>query len=272
MAVYVITGTSKGIGFEFLKQIAQDKKNLVIGLVRDKKGTESKISTELGNLPNVHILHADLTKYDSIQKSAEETTKIVGDRGVDYLVANGALVPHLDAYGPIGSLKDKPKEVDDVSNQLWNTNVVGNIHLFNLFIPLVLKGKIKKVITISTGMADLEFVNDYDVDVAALYAASKAAMNIIVAKFNVQYKKDGVLFMSISPGVVEVGRYSEATPEEMAGLAGFAGNLSSYAPDFQGPITPEQSVQHIRSTWEKASIANGFGGSFVSHFGTKKWV
>lgn len=103
------------------------------------------------------------------------------------------------------------EEVNDVSSQLWHTNVVGNIHLFNLFLPLVLKGKIKKVITISTGMADLEFVNDYDVDVAALYAASKAAMNIIVAKFNVQYKKNNVLFMSISPGVVEVGRYSEGT-------------------------------------------------------------
>ena len=90
--------------FEFLKQISQDKENLVIGLVRDKKTTESKISTEIGDLPNVHILHTDLTKYDSIKQAAEETTKIVGDRGVDYLVANGALVPHLDAYGPIGAL------------------------------------------------------------------------------------------------------------------------------------------------------------------------
>lgn len=51
--------------------------------------------------------------------------------------------------------------------------------------------------------------NDCEVDIGALYAASKAAMNVIVAKFNAQYKKDGVLFMSISPGLVEVGRYAD---------------------------------------------------------------
>jgi NAD(P)-dependent dehydrogenase (short-subunit alcohol dehydrogenase family) len=72
-----------------------------------------------------------------------------------------------------------------------------------------MKGKVKKVITISTGVADLDLTNDLGIDVGALYAASKAAMNIIVAKFNVQYKKEGVLFMGISPGLVEVGRYSD---------------------------------------------------------------
>ena len=72
-----------------------------------------------------------------------------------------------------------------------------------------MKGKAKKVIAISTGLADLDLTNDCEVDVGALYAASKAALNVIVAKFNAQYKKDGVLFMTISPGLVEVGRYSE---------------------------------------------------------------
>lgn len=87
------------------------------------------------------------------------------------------------------------------------TNVIGNIHLFNLFLPLILKGKTKKVIAISTGLADLDLTNDCDIDVAPLYAASKASLNIVVSKFSAQYKKDGVLFLSISPGLVEVGRY-----------------------------------------------------------------
>ncbi len=104
---------------------------------------------------------------------------------------------------------DKVEEVDAVSSQLSQTNVVGNIHLFHLFLPLVLKGKVKKVITISTGMADLDLTNECEIDTGALYAASKAAMNVIVAKFNAQYKKDGVLFLSISPGLVEVDRYAE---------------------------------------------------------------
>jgi NAD(P)-dependent dehydrogenase (short-subunit alcohol dehydrogenase family) len=77
---------------------------LVIGLVRDKAGTEKKVAAELGGRSNVHILHADLTKYATIKQAAEETAKIVGDRGVDYLVANGALVPMFDQFDPIGKL------------------------------------------------------------------------------------------------------------------------------------------------------------------------
>ena len=107
---------------------------------------------------------------------------------------------------------DKVEEVEAVSHELMQTNVVGNIHLFNLFLPLVLKGQTKKVVTISTGMADLELSNEYEVDVGALYSASKAAMNMIVAKFSAQYKKDGVLFFSLSPGMVEVGRFENGMP------------------------------------------------------------
>lgn len=69
-----------------------------------------------------------------------------------------------------------------------------------------MKGKVKKVISITTGLADLDLTNEGDVDFGALYAASKAALNIIVAKFSAQYKKEGVLFLSISPGVVDTGK------------------------------------------------------------------
>ncbi|PKY06703.1 putative short chain dehydrogenase [Aspergillus campestris IBT 28561] len=272
MSVYVVTGVSRGIGLEFLKQLSEDPKNLIVGLVRDKVATEQKVATELGGRPNVHILHGDLANYATLKQAAADTADIVGERGVDYLVANGGLVPHLDAYGPIGALADKVEEVEAVSSQLWQTNVIGNMHLFHLFLPLVLKGHVKKVITLSTGMADLDLINNCEVDIAGLYAASKAAMNVIVAKFNAQYKKDGVLFLSISPGFVEVGRYTDVTPEEAQGMTGFVGNLLAYAPHFKGPITPEESVRHIRSTWEKASIEGGFGGAFVSHLGNKQWV
>ena len=72
--------------------------------MRDKAETEKKIAAELGDLPNVHILYADLTKYASLKQAAADTAKIIGERGIDYLVANGALVPYLDAFGPIGAL------------------------------------------------------------------------------------------------------------------------------------------------------------------------
>jgi hypothetical protein len=33
-------------------------------------------------------------------------------------------------------------------------------------------------------------------------------MNMAIAKFSAQYKKDGILFLSLSPGVVDTGHHS----------------------------------------------------------------
>lgn len=102
---------------------------------------------------------------------------------------------------------DKRDEIEKVSVGLTKTNIVGNINLFNLFVPLVLKGKVKKVIAISSGHADLDFIRQTDIESSTLYAAFKAALNVVVTKYSAQYKKDGVLFLSMSPGLVDVGHF-----------------------------------------------------------------
>lgn len=89
------------------------------------------------------------------------------------------------------------------------TNVVGNVHLFNLVLPLILKGRPKKVITISSGMSDLDFISKSGIEIAAPYSVSKAAMNTAVAKFSAQHAKDGVLFFSMSPGLVDTGLFND---------------------------------------------------------------
>jgi hypothetical protein len=58
----------------------------------------------------------------------------------------------------------------------------------------------------------------------------------------------------------------------MQGFMSLAGKLVGYAPNFKGPITPEESVKAVRSVWEKASIDGGYGGAFISHLGSKQWV
>lgn len=89
------------------------------------------------------------------------------------------------------------------------TNVYANIHLYNLFMPLILKGEAKKVVVISSGLGDAEVTAEFNLDVGALYSISKAAMNMATAKFSAQYRKDGVLFLSLCPGMVDVGRYGD---------------------------------------------------------------
>jgi NAD(P)-dependent dehydrogenase (short-subunit alcohol dehydrogenase family) len=105
---------------------------------------------------------------------------------------------------------ENPKALEEDLRKSIDTNLIGNIHFYNLFMPLVLKGKAKKVIFISSGMADIDLINKFDLETGSLYSLSKAAMNVATAKFNAQYKKDGVLFLSISPGVVDVGKVDPA--------------------------------------------------------------
>lgn len=95
--------------------------------------------------------------------------------------------------------------------KLFKINCMGNIHLYNAFIPLIQKGEAKKVVNISTGMADIDWINQYDIEVSPLYSMSKGAMNIVTAKFSAQYKKDGILFLGICPGMVDVGHYAKGT-------------------------------------------------------------
>ena len=102
------------------------------------------------------------------------------------------------------STNDPQTLAKDIQNS-FNVNVIGVINTVNTFIPLLRKGQVKKVFTLSTGMADLDLINQTDVDVAPSYSISKAGLNVAVAKFSALYKSEGILFMAVSPGLIDTG-------------------------------------------------------------------
>jgi NAD(P)-dependent dehydrogenase (short-subunit alcohol dehydrogenase family) len=271
MPSYVVTGASRGLGWEFLRQLSSNEDNKVIGIVRDKEPTDKKVAEELGARSNITILQGDLTDYDSLKAAASATSEITGG-SLDHLIANAAYVPTYDAYDGIGDLAEDPKELETHMRLFNETNVIGNVHLYKLFLPLILKGQAKKVIHITSPHADLDPINQYEVEQSALYAISKAGANIAIAKFNAQYKKDGVLFMSISPGVVEVGHFSRATPEQQQKAGELLAKFKAYAPHFTGLATPEDAIRDVLATIHRATIEDGFGGAFLSHNGDKQWL
>ncbi|KAH8697005.1 hypothetical protein BGW36DRAFT_377747 [Talaromyces proteolyticus] len=271
MPSYVITGASRGLGWEFLRQLSSDSNNIVIGMVRNKHATDTRVSEELQARSNIHILQADISDYGAMQNAAEETAHITGG-GLDYLIANAGMVAGFDAFDPIGILGKQPEALEHNLMQAFKINVVSNIHLFNLFTPLILKGEAKKVIAISSGHADLNITAKFNIDVSAVYAITKASLNIAVAKFSAQYAKDGVLFMSICPGVVDTGRYASATEEQLKAVSRMTKSFKEYAPHFKGPASPESSVRDVLSVINNSSVENGDGGSFVSHKGNQQWL
>ncbi|KAK5958765.1 hypothetical protein OHC33_000608 [Knufia fluminis] len=271
MPSYVVTGASRGLGFEFLRQLSNDPNNTVIGLVRNKTATEKSVAQELSGRKNIHIVQADITDYEALKTAAGETSSITGG-SLDYLIANAGLISQWSAYDGLYALGKEPKELDKDLIDCFNVNVIGNIHLFNLFLPLIQKGNAKKVIALGTGMADDALTVEYDLDIAGPYSISKAAMNTVVAKYSAEFRKEGILFLSLSPGFVQTGQYENATEEQLRSVQAMGAKFAQYAPDFKGPITPEESIKAMMSVIEGASIEKGDGGAFLSHHGNKHWL
>lgn len=70
-----------------------------------------------------------------------------------------------------------------------------------------MKGNVKKIIGISSGLAAADLIRQYNLHYGAPYAISKAALNMAIAEFSAQYAKDGVLIISVSPGTVDTGHF-----------------------------------------------------------------
>ena len=81
-------------------------------------------------------------------------------------------------------------------------NVLGVIYTINAFLPLIRKGAGKKVVTLSSGHGDLDFALKVGVANAGPYAVSKAAVNMVMVKYAVRFKGEGIVFLTISPGWV----------------------------------------------------------------------
>ncbi|KAJ4329301.1 hypothetical protein N0V84_000196 [Fusarium piperis] len=271
MPKFLVTGASRGLGFAFLKELSADRENLVVGLVRNKSSTERKIAEEIGSPDNVHIVEADMTDYDALKGSVQEVSKLTSG-ALDYIIANAGLIPSWSAWDTVDVLGQSPALLEKDIIDSVKVNVIGNVHLFNLYTPLVLKGQAKKVIAVSSGMSDVEFIRQFEIEPAAPYAVSKAGVNVIVAKFAARYAKDGVLFMSICPGSVNTGFEGEMTQEQTKKALHLASKFVSYAPNFRGPSSPEDSAKAVLGVMFEASLEKGSSGSFVSRYGNKQWM
>jgi NAD(P)-dependent dehydrogenase (short-subunit alcohol dehydrogenase family) len=77
------------IQYAFIRHIASNSSNTVIGLVRNKAATDERLAKD--GIKNVTIIEADITDYAALQKAAAETSKLTGG-SLDYLINNAALL------------------------------------------------------------------------------------------------------------------------------------------------------------------------------------
>ncbi|KAI0695678.1 short-chain dehydrogenases/reductase [Cerioporus squamosus] len=267
MPSYVVTGASRGIGLEFVRQLSQDQNNIVFGLARNPQNAPKLVALQKAAL-NIHIIKADLDDTNSLKAAAAEVSKVTGG-SLDYLINNGAYTAVEHANLNITQFPDE-KTLEHDLIAAFRTNVVGVAHTINAFLPLLRKGSAKKVITLSTGLAATDVILASSFNVNPQYPISKAAVNMLVAEYAVSLKDEGFTFLALSPGVVNTAE-KPPTPEEIEGYKAMVKQFQKYAPDWDGaPLTPETSVKLMRDVIAKAGPKDT--GAFISQYGNQRWL
>ena len=154
------------------------------------------------------------------------------------------------------------------------------------------ESSLARVITISTPAASGPFIVKTKFDNYVPYAVSKAATNMVVAKYAARFKEDNFLFAAVSPGNVYTGSdpctflntympwswswltiFLSPTAEELKYevFAPYVERLKALFPEWNGRAqTPEESVTEMLNSVAKMSTKDT--GVFVSHHGDENWL
>ncbi|KAH7303481.1 hypothetical protein B0I35DRAFT_485171 [Stachybotrys elegans] len=269
MSSYFITGVSKGLGLALVRLLASNPSNIVLGLARDMEATEKKLAGD--GFKNVHILSGDITDEKALQTAATEAEKILGDKGLDVMINNAGYISDITSLESIRDLEnDKELLIQDIYKS-FDVNAVGTLKAVYAFLPLVRKGTQKKIVAISSGMGDVDFINDAKVFGSVPYGISKAALNILMAKLNVAYQDEGILCIAICPGEISRDTPPTFNDEQMAKVMKIVSVFRGYAPNYES-YDPPTAAKNVMAAIDRSSLEAGFGGSFLSHNGTKKWM
>ena len=182
----VITGASRGIGAAIARAFAFEGCKLVL-CGRDEAALKT-VATEL-NLPDQDVIGviADITKAAGMKKIVDTAFKHFG--AVDIFINNAG----------VGDRRTIDRLDESVYDTMMDTNVKAVYHAFRLLIPRFREQGHGHIINISS-MAARQGVPGM-----AVYAASKAALDILSESVAGEVRADNIKVSVVSPGSVNTG-------------------------------------------------------------------
>ena len=140
MATYLITGASRGIGFELTKQLLELPVSQVSKVFATTRGNLSDPLRSLICSNPGRAIHVTAAVNDtaSVERAAREVKKKLGAQGLDVLINNAA----ISSSNPGGIKTLTPEELARV----FDVNVMGVQRVTTAFLPLLEAGHEKKVI------------------------------------------------------------------------------------------------------------------------------
>ncbi|MBO0586236.1 SDR family NAD(P)-dependent oxidoreductase [Sporosarcina sp. E16_8] len=182
MNVYIITGTSKGIGFELAKQLSS-KGHFVIGIART-----------ISKLDGVKFIRADLSETEKLEALMEEVIAASPRDAVSFTLINNAGM--VDPIGIIGNV-----HAGEMTKAIA-VNLTAPMILSNVFISVLKNFQgVKRIVNISSGAGR----NAYEG--WGTYCTTKAGLDHFsrVVALEQGSAVHPVDIISIAPGIIDTG-------------------------------------------------------------------
>ena len=200
----VVTGASKGIGFEIVSFLV-DQGHIVYALSRDIKAL---VASE-----KLHPISLDLTDEESIIKFAEQLNS--NQISIDALINNA------------GSLINQSFSTTTKNDfeAIYRVNVFGLASITRLLLPLISsKGHVVNISSMGGIGGSAKFPG------LSAYSSSKGAINILTELLAEEYKETGPFFNGLALGAVQTEMLAKAFPGFKAPLS--PGEIAPYIAQF----------------------------------------
>ncbi len=202
----VITGTSRGVGYELAKKLAKAG-HQILALSRNTKPTEDL------NLDNITSISTDLSDIDSLNKA------------IDFIETNWKKVDIL--VNNAGKLINKPfLELTSLDfEEVYKVNVFAVAELTKKILPFMPeKSHVVTVSSMGGIQGSMKFPG------LAAYSSAKGAVITLSELLAEEYKEQQIAFNVLALGAVQTEMLEEAFPGYQAPLT--ASEMADYVFDF----------------------------------------
>lgn len=193
MATIVITGASRGLGLEFVRQYAADGER-IIAACRNPEGA-AELKAVKGD---VRTFSLDVGDAASIERFAHD----LDVPAIDILINNAGVYGKNQALG-----KMDYAGWEDV----LRINTIGPLRLTEALLPKLAASERKLVVAITSQMGSIE---DNGSGGYYAYRSSKAGLNMVVKSLAVDLKPKGVTAVVLHPGWVRTDMGGPNAPVE----------------------------------------------------------
>ena len=199
----LVTGSSRGLGLEFVKQLLE-KGNQISACNRNPLKYPDLLELKNKFEDKLVLFDLDVSSKDSIDNAFAMISKEVD--GLDILINNAGIRFGGEKYcDELGKLHK-----EDFCN-IFTVNTVAPVLIVEKFLPLIKMGRNPIIVNISSTSGSIGGRSSKGGGYS--YSASKAALNMITRALSVDLEEEGITVISMHPGWVKTSmEYTENAP------------------------------------------------------------